>query len=229
MRKLSASAFLLCALSYSFFLSACDGEEIIIHLGGEGEEGESTYEYPLGPVDEETGEREKRTVPLGPIDKDIEYEGEPAHFYGWSFEVSFPGGSEICPNHLHQYIKDTVVNGMGTPREREERNPPADPGTGDPGGYDSDHWQPDPPPDGFNPATQKNTDGTKSYIDAPGNIIFDPSHRPLHKHTKFKWLLHDCKERELDCKVAEYELKVDANGRVTTSEFTPPQDCGEGD
>ncbi len=176
-------------------------------------DGQSAYQYPVG------RERALVNVPLGPVNPPRPFRG--GKLYGFAFEVSFPAGTKECPNHVHQYIKDTITYGDGT----EERSPPASPG--DLGGYDSKNWAPDPPPDGTTrPGLQTNADGTKSYIDSPGFAISDPKFFPTTKKTKFKWVLHDCNHKELDCLEAELTVQVDKNGNyVALPTLTAPQKC----
>lgn len=143
----------------------------------------------------------------------------PVILYVHPIEVSFPVGTEACPNHLKQSMRDTVTYGNGT----SERHPAPTPG--DPGGHESlSSWAPDPPPDGANPKTQSNPDGTKSYIDAPGLGITHPSQLPAKKRTTYRWELIDCNGTVLDCQQAEYTLDIDANGAATLS-FAPPTNC----
>jgi hypothetical protein len=147
-------------------------------------------------------------------------QGANGYYTCWAYEVCFPSGPSACPNHVRQTIRDTVTFGNGG----SERHP--EPQGGDPGGHESTaRWAFDPPPNGVNPATQSNADGTSSYIDAPGLIISDRSQLPATKRTTYRWELLDCHGNVLDCQQSEYVLQIDANGVVTNNDLSPPIKC----
>jgi len=177
-------------------------------------QGESDQRYPLP---------EPEHYPLGPIPgRDITLPpsmgGGTGKSYVWPFEVSFPAGPAACPHHVHQWKRDTVSYADGS----GETSPP---GRGDdPGGFDSEQWSPDPAPDGINPVTQRNPNGTISYVDAPGLIVPQPplpGKLPASKRTTYRWVLHDCTERMLDRQDSTLTLTIAASGAGSPA-LTPP-------
>jgi hypothetical protein len=177
-------------------------------------QGDSDYQYPLPePVHYPLG-----SIPGRDITLPLSMGGGRGKSYVWPFEVSFAAGSAACPNHVHQFKRDTVSYADGS----GETAPPAR--AGDPGGFESERWSPDPAPDGINPVTQPNPGGVISYVDAPGLIVPQPpppGKLPATKRTTYRWVLHDCSERMLDREDATLTLTITATGSGSPA-LTPP-------
>jgi hypothetical protein len=173
---------------------------LAVHIAGQ-----SVYAYPqtLGGM----------TV-FFPLDNVQSKSLEPYGLYGWSIEVVGPKGTKDCPYHIHQYIKETTQFADG----RLDKLPP--PQANDPGGFDSDNWAPDPPPDGRNLLMQENDDGTQSYMDSPGFVIWGGRQLPARMKARLAWILHDCSDNLVSRLEAEYHLEIDSDGRVTKRELS---------